>query len=75
MSEFYDPSHQQLQDEFQSRPLADRLRELIVKPFLDEEAQTFIKSRNNFYLTTVDAQGFPTVSHKGGDEGFVILET
>ena len=44
MSEFYDPSHQQLQDEFQSRPLADRLRELIVKPFLDEEAQTFILS-------------------------------
>ena len=74
MSEFYDPSHQQLQDEFQSRSLADRLREVIVKPFLDEEAQTFIKSRDNFYLTTVDAQGFPTVSHKGGDEGFVIIE-
>ena len=74
MSDFYDPSHQQLQDEFQSRPLADRLHKLIVKPFLDEEAQTFIKSRNNFYLSTVDAQGFPTVSHKGGDAGFVIIE-
>ena len=74
MSDFYDLSHQQLQDEFQSRPLAERLRELIVKPHLDDEAQAFIQSRNNFYLTTVDAQGFPTVSHKGGDTGFVIIE-
>jgi predicted pyridoxine 5'-phosphate oxidase superfamily flavin-nucleotide-binding protein len=75
MSDFYNPAHRQLQDEFESRPLADRLRELIIKPFLDEDAQNFIRSRNNFYLTTVDADGFPTVSHKGGASGFVIIES
>ncbi|MEO0492431.1 MAG: pyridoxamine 5'-phosphate oxidase family protein [Actinomycetota bacterium] len=38
---------------------------------MDDEAVEFITSREFFFLTTVRADGFPTVSHKGGPAGFV----
>lgn len=71
LSDFYHSGHRQLQEEFQSIALADRLRDIIVRPTLDENAKAFIKAQNHFYLTTVDLNGFPTVSHKGGHAGFV----
>ncbi len=71
MTEFYDPSHRQLQDEFDSRGLADRLTDLIVRETFDEASREFVSAADFFMLATVDAQGFPTVSHKGGDPGFV----
>ena len=42
MAEFYQSGHRQLQEEFQSTALADRLEEIIVVPALDADAQTFI---------------------------------
>ena len=71
MTEFYQSGHRQLQEEFQSTALADRLEEIIVVPALDADAQTFISQQDHFFLTTVDADGFPTVSYKGGHTGFV----
>ena len=71
MAEFYQSGHRQLQEEFQSTALADRLEEIIVVPALDDDAQAFIAQQDHFFLTTVDADGFPTVSYKGGDSGFV----
>ena len=73
MAKFYQAGHRQLQQEFQSTALADRLEEIIVVPALDDDAQTFIRQQDHFFLTTVDADGFPTVSYKGGNTGFVQI--
>ena len=69
--DFYDTHHRGLQERFESRPLADTLEALIVRPTLDDDAAAFIESREFFFLTTVRADGQPTVSHKGGPPGFV----
>ena len=67
--EFYSEDHRGLQDQFGSRPLADRLQETIVESEVGELHQPFIESRDFFFLSTVNAAGEPTVSYKGGDEG------
>ena len=64
-------THREMQDRFDSRTLADTLEAVIVHPALDDEAIAFIESRSFFFLSTVDADGQPTVSHKGGAPGFV----
>lgn len=71
MTEIYHQGNRALQDQFGTRPLADRVNELVVNDFIDEEARQFIASRNMFFLSTVDDQGRPTVSYKGGAKGFV----
>lgn len=68
---FYDEHHRELQDRFESRVLADSLEAMIIQPELDERAADFIASREFFFLSTVTADGQPTVSHKGGAAGFV----
>jgi hypothetical protein len=73
MGDFYQDSHRALQQEFASQALADRLEGLIVREALDEQASNFISSRDFFFLSSVDAHGFPTVSYKGGDAGFVNI--
>lgn len=67
----FDEHHRDLQDRFDSRQLADVLEAVTVQPQLDDEAQAFITSRAFFFLSTVNAAGHPTVSHKGGAPGFV----
>src|SRR3954454_12051099 len=71
MSSFYGDAQRRLQDEFDSRVIADVLEAAIVRPQIDYEAKEFIESRSFFFLSTVDADGHPTVSHKGGAAGFV----
>ena len=71
MSDFYNDDHRTLQDRFDSRALADTLEFATVKPLIDDAAKTFIESRAFFFLSTVNADGHPTVSHKGGAPGFV----
>ena len=68
---FYDEHHRELQDHFESRALADTLQAITVQPRIDDDVAEFITSREFFFLTTVRADGFPTVSHKGGPAGFV----
>jgi uncharacterized protein len=67
---FYGPQHRALQDRFETRPLADRLG-LIAANEIDDERRAFIESRDLFFLSTVDHEGRPTVSYKGGAPGFV----
>jgi predicted pyridoxine 5'-phosphate oxidase superfamily flavin-nucleotide-binding protein len=67
----YDDHHRALQDRFESRPLADALEFAIVSPTLDDDAIAFVESREFFFLSTVRADGQPTVSHKGGPPGVV----
>lgn len=71
MSDFYSEQHRQLQDQHQTRPLADRLQQIIVETQISEQHQAFIESRDFFFLTTVDHRGYPTCSYKGGNPGMV----
>lgn len=71
MSDVYSEQHRRFQEQFSTRRLADRLEEMIVKTTLDETDKGFIESRDYFFLSTVDQNGHPTVSYKGGDPGFV----
>ena len=68
---FYTEEQQQLQALFESRALADRLEEAIVSEELDERHTGFISTRDFFFLSTVNADGWPTVSYKGGNVGTV----
>ena len=74
MAQFYQPGHRALQSEFESTALADRLETLIVRSELDAEAQAFIEQQDHFFLSTLGPDGFPTVSYKGGDTGFVKID-
>ncbi|MEM7093288.1 MAG: pyridoxamine 5'-phosphate oxidase family protein [Actinomycetota bacterium] len=67
----YTASQRTLQEQQGSVPLADTLDATIIVTELDEAASTFIGSRDFFFLSTVTADGEPTVSHKGGGTGFV----
>lgn len=71
MSDFFSDTHRELQDSFETRPLADRMEEVIIHSEIEEEEQDFIESRPMFFLSTIDQHGQPTVSYKGGAPGFV----
>lgn len=71
MSRLYGPKHRELQDQFESRPMADRIELIATKTELDDMARAFIESRDMFFLSSIDHKGRPTVSYKGGDTGFV----
>lgn len=66
----YTEDQRRLQEEFGSTALADRLG-LVMADHLQPDHVEFIQSRDLFFLSTVDADGFPSVSHKGGAVGFV----
>jgi len=68
---FYTEPQRKLQDDFESRSLADAVEAAIVDDELNEIHTMFIESRDFFFLSTVNADGEPTVSHKGGDVGTV----
>ncbi|MEQ1697179.1 MAG: pyridoxamine 5'-phosphate oxidase family protein [Hyphomicrobiaceae bacterium] len=71
MSRLYAENHRALQDQFDTRRIADRVEQLAMKTELDEQAAGFIGSRDMFFLSTINATGQPTVSYKGGEQGFV----
>ncbi|MCB1441870.1 MAG: pyridoxamine 5'-phosphate oxidase family protein [Methyloceanibacter sp.] len=71
MSRLFGPQHRELQDHFESRKMADRIEQVAAKTEIDEAAKAFIESRDMFFLSTVDHQGRPTVSYKGGAPGLV----
>lgn len=67
----YNDGSRALQDRFDSRRLADRLEEKIVKPQLAPDQRSFIEQLDCFFLATADADGHPSCSYKGGDPGFI----
>jgi uncharacterized protein len=67
----YGDAHRRLQDQFDSRRLADRLEQVTQHYEFTESDKAFIESRDMFFLATVDHEGRPTCSYKGGDPGFV----
>jgi len=68
---FYTDAQRAVQDSFESRRLADAVEHAIVDTELNETHIAFISSRDFFFLSTVNGDGEPTVSHKGGDIGTV----
>ena len=71
MSRLYGDQHRELQDKFASREMADRIELIAAKTEIDDMARGFIETRDMFFLSSVDHNGRPTVSYKGGDPGFV----
>ena len=70
---FYTESQKAMQAQFESQPLAASVEQAIVRDELDDMHRAFIESRDYFFLSTVDAAGCPTVSHKGGSPGIVTV--
>jgi uncharacterized protein len=60
-----------LQDAFESRRLADAIAAHTVHDELSDDDVALIRSQSTVWLATVDADGWPDVSYKGGDVGFV----
>ena len=70
MSWEYHDGQRRLQDRFDTRRLADRLGEGVSEE-IGDSARAFIESRDMFFLATVDGDGMPQCSYKGGAPGFV----
>ena len=67
----YHDGSRRLQDQFDTRRLADRLVERLAHDRFSNEDRAFIESRPLFFFATADAQGRPDCSYKGGAPGFV----
>ena len=66
----YHDGNLELQERFDTRRLADRLRERVTGT-LNDEATAIIEEARMFFLATCDDRGLPTCSYKGGEPGFV----
>jgi predicted pyridoxine 5'-phosphate oxidase superfamily flavin-nucleotide-binding protein len=67
----YHDGNRKLQDQFDSRRIADRLEEVTLHDkFMPHDVQ-MIENAEMFFLATADAEGRPDVSYKGGLPGFV----
>jgi uncharacterized protein len=69
-SPFHDGSRR-FQDRFDTRRLADRIEERLMRSTIGDEERAFIERMDMFFLATADADGRPQCSYKGGDPGFV----
>lgn len=71
MSSIYHQGSRQLQDQFDSQRIADRLEQHTVHATFTDEDRGFIERSPMFFLATADAEGRPECSYKGGLPGFV----
>ena len=71
MTDFYTDSQRAMQDRHGASRLARTVRNAIVWDVVEGPNADFIASRDFFFLSTVDGQGRPTVSYKGGPRGVV----
>ena len=72
-STLYHSGNRQLQDQFGSRTLADRLEQKLSRATFTDDDKAFIESLPYFFLATADAEGRPDCSFKGGMPGFVRI--
>jgi predicted pyridoxine 5'-phosphate oxidase superfamily flavin-nucleotide-binding protein len=71
MASLYSAEHRQLQEEFKTTKLAELLDNGWIHEKISGDEKNFITTRDMFFLSSVDPEGMPTVSYKGGPEGFV----
>ena len=69
-SNLFNPGSRQLQDRFETRAQADRSQHRLA--FSDDD-RAFIERCAYFVLATVDGDGSPDCSYKGGQPGFVRI--
>jgi predicted pyridoxine 5'-phosphate oxidase superfamily flavin-nucleotide-binding protein len=67
----YHAGNRQLQDQFGSRALADRLADKLWRDRFKDTDKAFIESVGFFFLATANGAGDPDCSFKGGAPGFV----
>src|SRR6266496_4326069 len=67
---FHD-GNRRLQDQFDSRRIADRLEEKLTHQAFSAQDRAFIEGVMFFFLATADAEGKPDCSFKGGTPGFI----
>jgi predicted pyridoxine 5'-phosphate oxidase superfamily flavin-nucleotide-binding protein len=70
-SRLYHDCNRRLQDQFDSRRIADRLEQVTFRQEFSEGDRAFIEGAGFFFLATADAEGRPDCSFKGGMPGFV----
>ena len=68
---FYGDEQRALQARFDTSNLAAVFEATIVTDSINDEQKTFIEGRDHFFLSSVNADGWPTVSYKGGPVGMV----
>jgi predicted pyridoxine 5'-phosphate oxidase superfamily flavin-nucleotide-binding protein len=67
----YHEGNRSLQDQFDSRRIADRLEEKLTRTAFTDDDRQFVEGAAYFFLATADADGRPDCSFKGGMPGFV----
>jgi uncharacterized protein len=67
---FFHSGNRQLQDQFDSRRISDRLESFTRSAFTADD-RAFIEAAIYFFVATADAEGRPDCSFKGGAPGFV----
>jgi predicted pyridoxine 5'-phosphate oxidase superfamily flavin-nucleotide-binding protein len=70
-SVMYHDGNRQLQDAFDSRRIADRLEERLMRKAFTDDDRAFIEGAIYFFMATADESGRPDCSFKGGPPGFV----
>ncbi len=70
-SRLYHAGSRELQDRFDTRRIADRLERVDLHQAFTDAEREMIESAPMFFLATVDPDGLPDVSYKGGVPGFV----
>jgi len=71
MSTTFHRGQREMQQRRQTEALADVLVQKFLRDMLNPKQQAFIQSADMFFLATVDDQGRPACSYKGGYPGFV----
>ncbi len=71
MTVMFHDGNRRLQDQFDSRRIADRLEEKLTRFAFSDGDRAFIEGAAFFFLATADAEGRPDCSFKGGIPGFV----
>ena len=72
-SPIYGTGARGLQDELGTRRLADWVAKRTVHSELTDDDRALIRAQSSVLVSTVDADGWPDVSYKGGDIGFVEI--
>jgi|TARA_R110002110_G_scaffold403524_1_gene621362 predicted pyridoxine 5'-phosphate oxidase superfamily flavin-nucleotide-binding protein len=68
---FYGDEQHALQARFDTSNLAAVFEATIVTDSISDDQRAFIEGRDHFFLSSVNADGWPTVSYKGGPVGMV----
>jgi predicted pyridoxine 5'-phosphate oxidase superfamily flavin-nucleotide-binding protein len=71
MTEFYHDGNRQLQDQFDTTRIANKINDLLIKDSIGPNDKAFIERMDMFFLATVDEDGHANCSYKGGEPGFV----